>query len=100
MAMAIAYRAGSNLKGLSLTDWDVLRIDRHAKKVIVTVVVAYLTFPFVGVYLALLAPRRPALVGSATKKSDNLEWRKISSARRAAARQRFIHRGSGAASCW
>lgn len=53
--MAIAYRAGSNLKGLSLTDWDVLRIDKHAKKVIVTVVVAYLTFLCVGVYLALLA---------------------------------------------
>ena len=32
MAMAIAYRAGSNIKGLSLTDWDVLKIDRHAKK--------------------------------------------------------------------
>ena len=68
MAMAIAYRAGSNLKSLSLTDWDVLRIDRHTKKVIFTVVAAYLTFPCVGAYLALLALRRPALVGSTTKR--------------------------------
>jgi hypothetical protein len=56
MAIAIAYRAGSNLKGLSLTDWDVLRIDRHAKKVIVTVVVAYLTFLCHGTYIWRFLP--------------------------------------------
>ena len=44
MAMAIAYGAGSHLKGLSLTDWYVLKIERHAIKVVVTVVFAYLTF--------------------------------------------------------
>jgi len=55
-------------RGLSLTDWYVLRIDRHAKKVAVTVFVVFLC---VGVYLTLLSPRRPALVSSTAKKSDN-----------------------------
>lgn len=50
-------------------DWYVVRIDRHAKNVVVIVVVVYWAFLCGRVYLTLLAPGRPVLVSSMTKKS-------------------------------
>jgi hypothetical protein len=50
--------------------------DRHAKKVVVTVVVVYLAFLCVWLYLTLLAPEDLRLSALRLRNSDNPEWRK------------------------